>query len=129
MNKNFFFFSKNLNYGANIIVNRSFSNIFLSVTDLKNKVVICKSAGASGVGNLKKSKKSPQAIENIVNALVPFFELYKLKNFNIILKVKFSSHVIILVKELDNRGYNIVKFVNRCKVGPNGMRGRKLRRI
>jgi ribosomal protein S11 len=129
MNKKFFFFSKTLNYAANILVNRSFSNIFLTVTDLKNKVVICKSAGACGVGNLKKSKKSPQAIENIVNALVPYFELYKLQNFNIILKVKFSSHVVILVKELDNRGYNIVKFVNRCKVGHNGMRGRKLRRI
>jgi ribosomal protein S11 len=129
MNKNFIFNHKNLNYTANIIFNRSFSNIFLTLTDLKKDVVICKSSGSSGVGHLKKSKKSPQAIENIVNALIPYFELYKLKNFNIILKVKFSSHLIILVKELQNHGFNILKFVNQCKVGHNGMRGRKLRRI
>jgi ribosomal protein S11 len=125
MNKNFNFFKQT----ANIMINRSFSNIFITVTDLKKKVLICKSSGACGVGNLKKSKKSPQAIENIVNALIPFFELYKLRNFNIILKVKFSSHVVILVKELHDRGYNIIKFVNRLKIGHNGMRGRKLRRI
>ena len=129
MNKKFYFFSKTLKNAANITINRSFSNIFITITDLRKKVVICKSSGSSGVGNLKKSKKSPQAIENIINALVPYFELYKIRNFNIILKVRFSSHVILLVKELHDRGYNIIKFMTRLKVGHNGMRGRKLRRI
>jgi len=129
MNKKFYFYNKSFKNAANIILNRSFSNIFITVTDLKKRVVICKSSGSSGVGHLKKSKKSPQAIENIINALVPFFELYKIQNFNIILKVRFSSHVILLVKELHDRGYNIIQFTTRLKVGHNGMRGRKLRRI
>jgi ribosomal protein S11 len=129
MNKIFIFNNKNLKNVANIIVNRSFSNIFITITDLKQRVVICKSSGSSGVGHLKKSKKSPQAIENIVNALIPYFELYKIQNFNIILKVRFSSHVILLVKELHDRGYNIIQFMTRLKVGHNGMRGRKLRRV
>ena len=129
MNKIFRFSNKNLKNAAHIFINRSFSNIFITVTDLKKRIVICKSAGACGVGNLKKSKKSPQAVENIVNALIPYFELYQIKNFDIILKVKFSSHVILLVKELHDRGYNIIKFMTRLKVGHNGMRGRKLRRI
>lgn len=129
MNKKFIFSNKNLSNTTNIIVNRSFSNIFITMTDLKHKVVICKSSGACGVGFLKKSKKSPQAIENIVNALVFFLELYKIKKIIIILKVKFTSHMIILVKELLSKGYKIIKFVNRLKIGHNGMRGRKLRRI
>lgn len=129
MNKKFIISNKIIKNTANIIINRSFSNIFITVTDLRKRVIICKSSGASGVGFLKKSKKSPQAIENIINALVPFFELYQLKNFNLILKVRFSSHIVILVKELTTRGYNIVKFLNRCKIAHNGMRGRKLRRI
>jgi ribosomal protein S11 len=129
MNKIFKFYNKSLKNAAHIFINRSFSNIFITVTDLRKKVVICKSSGSSGVGHLKKNKKSPQAIENIVNALIPYFELYQIKNFDIILKVKFSSHVILLVKELHDRGYNIIKFTTRLKVGHNGMRGRKLRRI
>jgi len=129
MNKSFIFSNKNLKNAAHIFINRSFSNIFITVTDLRKNVVICKSSGSSGVGHLKKSKKSPQAIENIVNALIPYIELYKIKNFDIILKVKFSSHVILLVKELHDRGFNIIKFTTRLKVGHNGMRGRKLRRI
>ena|ERR1700677_2263798 len=129
MNKIFKFSNKSLKNAAHIFINRSFSNIFITVTDLRKKVVICKSSGSSGVGHLKKNKKSPQAIENIVNALIPYFELYQIKNFDIILKVKFSSHVILLVKELHDRGYNIIKFTTRLKVGHNGMRGRKLRRI
>jgi|SRR5579884_2113430 len=129
MNKVFFFSDKNSTNIANLVVNRSFSNIFLTVTDLKNKVVICKSSGSSGVGPLKKSKKSPQAVENIVSALVPYLEIYKIKNLIIILKVRFSNHIVILVKELFDRGYNIVKFLNKNKIAHNGMRGRKLRRI
>jgi len=129
MIKKFYFNNKKIKNTANIMVNRSFSNIFITITDLRKNVVICKSSGSSGVGNLKKSKKSPQAIENIVNALIPYIELYKIRNLNIILKVRFSSHVILLVKELHDRGYNIIQFMTRLKVGHNGMRGRKLRRI
>ena len=124
MNNNFFF-----NKVGNLVVNRSHSNIFITLLDKNNKVVICKSSGACDVGNSKKKKKSPQALENIVSKLINYFEMYNIKGLNIILKVKFSSHIVILVKELTDRGIKILKFINRQRVGHNGMRGRKIRRI
>ena len=120
------FFNKNT---ANLVINKSFSNIFITVTDLNKRVIICKSSGACGVGHSKKMKKAPQSIENIIKHLVPIFEQYKLKYFNLILKIKFSNHLIILIKELYSNGYKIVKFINKIKIAHNGMRGRKLRRI
>lgn len=128
-NKKFIFSNKKFNNLANLIVNKSYSNVFITLTDLRNKVIVCKSSGSCGVGTSKKSKKSPQAVENIVKALISFFELHGLKYFNIILKKRFSSHVVILVKELSDKGYKLISFLNRYKVSHNGMRGRKIRRI
>jgi len=122
-----FYFSRKKS--AFLVLNRSFSNIFITLLDLKKKVVICKTSGSCNVGNSKKQKKSSQAIESIVKELSVFFELYQIKNFFIILKVKTSSHLVFLIKELINRGYVINSFVNRKKVPHNGMRGRKQRRI
>ena len=51
---------------AILMINRSHSNIFITLTDLKKKVIICKSSGGCSVSNLKKHKKSPQIIENII---------------------------------------------------------------
>lgn len=118
-----------INKTGNIVINRSHSNIFLTLLDIKLKVIICKSSGTSDVGDSKKKKKSPQAIENIISDLIPFFLKYNITRVNIILKVKFSSHVVILVKELMDNGIDIIKFISRQRVGHNGMRGRKIRRI
>ena len=114
---------------AILMINRSHSNIFITLTDLKKKVIICKSSGGCSVSNFKKHKKSPQIIENIIESLSFYFELYKIKNFYIILKVRFSSHIVILVKELTDRGYNIKRYFNQIKIAHNGTRGRKPRRI
>jgi ribosomal protein S11 len=122
-----FFFSKNKI--ANLVLNKSFSNVFITMLDLKYNFIICKSSGMCHVGNQKKIKKSSQIIETLINNFISIFELYNIKMFNIILKIKFSSHVVILVKELTDRGYIIKKFFNRLRVGHNGMRGRKFRRV
>lgn len=117
---------KNLAY---LIVNRSSSNIFVTLTDLNKQVIICKSSGQCSLNNTKKNKKAPQILENIIDQLIDKIELYQLKYFHIILKVRFSSHIVILIKELVDRGYNIIQLNNNLKIGHNGMRGRKLRRI
>ena len=97
--------------------------------DLNYNVVICKSSGVCHIGHQKKIKKSSQIVETIIENFISIFELYGIKGFNIILKVRFTNHVVILVKELTDRGYIIKKFLNRIKVGHNGMRGRKFRRV
>ena len=127
MNKSIFYFSKDKT--AILVLNKSFSNVFITMLDLNYKFVICKSSGVCHLGNQKKIKKSSQIIETIIDNFISIFELYDIKHFNIILKVKFTNHVVILVKELTDRGYIIKRFLNRIRVGHNGMRGRKFRRV
>ena len=129
MKKKFVFKNKNYKNLAILIINRSHSNIFITLTDLNKSVVICKSAGGCSESNLKKKKKSPQIIENLIENLNYYFELHKIQNFFIVLKVRFSGHIVILVKELFDRGYNIKRYYQRIKIAHNGCRGRKLRRI
>ena len=122
-----FFFSKNRL--AYLVFNRSFSNIFITLLDLNFKVIKCISSGICDVGSQKKIKKAAQTVENIIETFLNIFELYNIKLFNIILKVKFSGHVVLLVKELTDRGFFIKRFINRIKIAHNGMRGKKLRRV
>jgi ribosomal protein S11 len=114
---------------ANLVLNKSASNIFLTFSDLQNKVIRCQTAGMSQVGSTKKKKKSPQSIENIVKMLHIFFIKYKIEYFNIVLKTKFSAHIPLLLKELLIRKYKIACIINKRKIAHNGMRGRKMRRI
>lgn len=124
--KNHFYFKKE---EGTLIFNRSYSNNFITFCDSNNKVIICKTSGSSNVGFLKKQKKSPQSIEAIVKALVPYFELYRIQKFNIILKVNFSTHTIFMVKELLDYGYEIKSFRNNIKIAHSLLKGRKIRRI
>jgi len=129
MKDKFIFNNTKNNNLAYLVFNKSFSNLFITLLDLNKRVVICKTSGECCGSNLKKTKKSSQSIENIIERLVYYFELHQIQNFHIILKVKFTSHIVVLVKELMDRGYNIRQFSSQLVIAHNGLRGRKLRRI
>ena len=114
---------------AFLIFNKTHSNVFITLTDYNMKVIICKTSGMCGVGSTKKKKNSPQAVESIVKELSHFFKIYQIKILDIILRFRVTSHTLILVKELSALGIVIRCFLQRLRIGHNGMRGRKLRRI
>jgi len=114
---------------ALVVFKRTHSNIFITLLDLKKKVIICKSSGIVKVGDSKKKKIAPQAIEKIVKALSSYFYLYKISIVSILLKVRVSVHVLNLMRELSRYGIKIRSFVDVKRVPHNGLRGRNLRRI
>ena len=114
---------------AFIVLNRRHSNIFVTLTDYKMKVIICKTSGSCHVGSTKKRKSSPQAVENIVKELNHFFKVYNIKVLDIVLRFRVTSHTLILVKELSGSGVRIRRLLQRLRLAHNGMRGRKLRRV
>ncbi len=61
---------------AKLYFRKSFSNIFITLTDLCSQTIVCKTSGCSGVKSSKRAKKSPYAIENIVKELNVYFKLY-----------------------------------------------------
>lgn len=63
---------------AVIYSNKSYTNISVTLTDLKRKVIIRKSSGSSGIEGSKRRKIAPQAIENILKEMSQYFKLYKI---------------------------------------------------
>ena len=101
---------------ARLFLKPSFSNLIMTLTDLNNKVVICKTSGSAGLLGSKRRKKSPQAIETIVQAILPYLRLHKILNIQIVLKMRLKSHFYILLKELQYNGLNITSYIIRRKV-------------
>lgn len=114
---------------ARIYLRRTFSNIFITLTDLKHRTIVCKTSGNSGVAASKRRKKAPYAIENIVKELNVYLKLYKISRVYLVLKMRVNTFFYFLTKELAFYGINIINFRVRRSVAFNGTRGRKLRRL
>jgi len=109
---------------------RSFSNIFVTFTDLSDKVIVCKTSGNSGIIGSKRRKRVVLALEEICKNLAKFLELYKISKVEIILHMrKLSVFFYNLIKELSYYGISIKSFSFRKHLAFNGTRYRKLRRI
>lgn len=114
---------------ARLHLRKTHSNIFVTLTDLHNNVVICKSSGSSGIVGTKRRKKAPLALESIVQSLLPFFVKYRIVQLKIFLKMRVSSYYYTLMKELQYHGIVVNGIVVRRKIAFNGVRKRKLRRV
>lgn len=105
------------------------SNIFITVTDLDYKVIICKTSGSSGILNLKRKKRAPYAIEAIAKTLNPYFKSYNIRRVYIILKMRIRAHLYILLRELAFYGIEVVGIKSRRKVSFTAVKGKKIRRV
>lgn len=114
---------------AIIYSNKSYTNIFITLTDLKRRVIISKSSGMSaGISHSKRRKIVPQAVEFITKDLYKYLKLYGIKIVRIILKIKVNVLFHYLLKELAYYNIMVKSFSIRRPVASNGTRGRKIRR-
>lgn len=115
---------------ARVYLKRSHSNVFITITDLRGKVIKCHSSGSAiQLCRSKRIKKSPQAIESIIRELVPTFNLYKIKLVHIYLRSRISVFFHYLIRELEYYGIKLDRIIVKRRYPHNGVRGRKKRRI
>jgi len=126
--KRILFFGKFGGVGR-IYMRRTHSNIFLTITDLKDKILKCVTSGSSGISGSKRIKKAPTALESIVRKCLPVFERYRITRVRIVLKTRISILYYTLLKELKFNGISIYGVIVRRKIAFNGVRKRKLRRV
>jgi len=126
---------KNFNLGlinktANIHIKRTYTNIFVTLTDLDNKVIACVTSGSADktITN-RRRKKIALAVEKIVSTLNYFIKLYDIKFINIVLKMKVKAHVYKLLSKLVYYGLIILSISSRKLLAHNGVKGRRLRRL
>jgi ribosomal protein S11 len=127
--KTHFFFGNLTNRIGKIYLRRTFSNVFITLTDLKNQVIICKTSGTSKISENKRRKRIAQAVETIMLHIYKFIQLYKIVNLHLFLKMRVKSHVYTLIKVLTNYKLNIKKIILKRKIAHNGVKGRNIRRL
>ena len=113
---------------AFLTVKRTYSNIFISLLDRYSRVIITKTSGNFNIGNNKKKKKTPQAVEEIMRGVIEYIKLYDIASIMVILRCKVSPHIYTIVKELLVSGIAIKGYYDKRVIAHNGMRGRKMRR-
>jgi ribosomal protein S11 len=101
-----FFFGKENRY-ARLYLKKSHSNVFVTFTDLLDKVIVCKTSGNSGIIGSKRKKRVPFALESIVKSLKTYFELYSIVDVEIVAQMRINSFLRTLSKELSHNNINI----------------------
>ena len=69
--------SYNINTGR-IYFRKSFSNLFMTLTDLNDNVICCKTSGSCGIQGSKRRKTVPQAVETIFKEIYNIMKLFKI---------------------------------------------------
>jgi hypothetical protein len=73
-----FFFGKLARPIGRIFMRKAYNNMFFTFTDLKSKVVCCKSSKSIVGKGPKRRRTAPHTIEPVISSLSPFFNLYNL---------------------------------------------------
>lgn len=113
---------------ANLYIRRTWTNIFVTITDSKNKVLICKSSGMFIASKNKRLKKAPQSLEIIVWEISKILKDKNINSVNLILKSRITQHIYTLVRELLYRNISVKSFINKFSIPYGKLRGRVKRR-
>jgi ribosomal protein S11 len=127
--KNHFFFGCLNKKVAKLYIRRTYTNIFITLCDLNNKVIVCKTSGSSDDIKNKRRKRIAQAVEKIMLHIRRFIKLYNISNIKLILKMKVKSHVYTLLNRIKYYGINILNISLRRAIAHNGVKGRNIRRL
>lgn len=126
---------KKFNFGGNdlkiakIYIKRTYTNIFITLTDINNKVIICKTSGSSDKVYNKRKKKIAQAVEKIIFRIKKYFKLYNIMFLHLVLKMKVKAHVYTLLNKLHIYGIKVLSIKSKKLLAHNGVKGRNLRRL
>ena len=117
------------NNSCKIVISRRYTNIFITLIDLDNRTIICKTSGSSGVKGNKRRKRSPQSIKLIMNEIYIYLQLYEIQNIEMLINFRRNIFYRIVLRELKSFGISVTGFTVRRYIAHNGVRDKKVRRV
>jgi ribosomal protein S11 len=123
-----FFRYKKFTHIGKLYLKLSFTNIFCTLTDMKDQVINACSSGIAGVRGTSRRKIAPQALEFIIKYMVPHFIKKRILRIQLILRDGVNKLVYSLIKELSYYGIKVVSIFEKKLLAHNGVRPRKMRR-
>lgn len=111
-----------------IYFKKSRSNIFITLTDANDNVIIALSSGSVLADRAKKPKISTEAVESIMNVICSYIKNLNIPTIELILRTRINIYINFILKELEIENINVSSFIVKLKRAYNGMRQRKSRR-
>lgn len=111
-----------------IFLRKSFTNIFLTLTDLNKHVVYALSAGRCVDKNNRRGKVAPFVIDSMATKIIKVLYAFKIKLVTIIMRTSLRVHMRILVSRLIRERYQISSILDRRIEAHNGVRARAPKR-
>lgn len=111
---------------AYLHVRKSHSNFFMTLTDCRGRVIICKTA-AVVLGKLerRRRRKAPQTIEYMIASLESYFTLYNIWGIKLVLRIRPGQYVTNISNSLLSRKIFLLNIFNRRKLAHSFTRGRR----
>lgn len=119
----FYFGSKPFFKKAFIFLRGTPSNIIVTLTDLKFKVIFCSSTGA--IPGTKKFRRSIYVLEPLFLKLLDPLKYHRVASLEIMLRMRVNAHVFAFIKECHSHGFKILRILERYNLPHNGVRSRK----
>jgi ribosomal protein S11 len=123
-----FFFGLTKHRHVRIYLRKSFTNIFFTVTDLRNRVIYTLSGGMCSEKNNRRSKVIPFIVEAMSKKIIKVFRTLHISLVQLILKTSLRAHLRILVYRLSKANFKISSILDRRIAAHNGVRARSLKR-
>lgn len=110
-----------------LVINRKRRNLFLTLSDIKGRVIY---AASSGYFGFKRRKRvSPLAAEVITKKLGVYARACHLRHIEVLSRIKSRVLIFSAVRALISRGFTISGVAIRIAVAHNGCRKKKARRL
>lgn len=104
------------------------NNIYLTLTDINDRVLYTRSTGMHTEAKNKKERVCVPVFESMTTAIVKKLNLLKINKLQIIMRSRLRRYFVTMLKLLVQYGIKIVKMFNIPYIPHNGVRGRKQRR-
>jgi hypothetical protein len=106
--------------------NKSYSNFFISLSDILNKFIIGKSAAmVLGKKEPRRKRKAPNTMEHLINSLDHFFDLYNITDIIIYSFIRPSLFLNFALRYVRVKNINIIKIIIKRNMPFSLYRGRK----
>lgn len=99
------------------------NNLFITLTDMKNKVLYTRSTGTCTGETNKRRKRTNLVVEQMTDEIIHKLTLAQKKSVQIILRTRKRRLLRPFLSYLYTSAIKVTSMLDRCKIPHNGIRG------
>lgn len=114
---------KKIRATARIHFRSNTNNLFITLTDMKNKVLYTRSTGTCTGETNKRRKRTNLVVEQMTDEIIQKLTLAQKKSVQIILRTRKRRLLRPFLSYLYTSAIKVTSMLDRCKIPHNGIRG------